>query len=157
MRLRILTFTRWFILFLFVWVILSEAQGWTFGVLTAVGAAMISSSLPMRWPAVRLSRLPGFLGFFLPQLLGSGWDVARRALHPALPISPAWETYSMTSANPKVHQMLSALVGMLPGTLASHHHQRRLYLHILNRHHDWQATVIKLEQSLDGMLKEPDL
>lgn len=150
-----LAFIRWFVFFLLIWLLLSNAQGWGFGIFTAAAAALLACRLPLRWPALRLTRLPAFLGFFFAQLLFSGWDVARRALHPSLPVSPAWVKYPMVSKNPNVHLMLSALVGLLPGTLASHYHRQNLYLHTLTRHQNWRVAVVKLEQLLEQLLVEP--
>jgi len=146
-------FVRWFLLFLGLWLIFSGAQGWAFGTAASLAAAAIAYRLPMRWPALRITRLPACLGFFFIQLLVGGWDVARRALHPKMPIDPAWELYQCRSENPKVHLLLSALVGLMPGTLSSHFEQGQLHIHTLDRQRDWRTNTERFEQLLDRLLK----
>lgn len=152
MRPEVMAFGRWFALFLLLWLIISGANGWGFGIAGAAGAALLALWLPLPWPSLRLSRLPSCTGFFLQQLFAGGWDVARRALHPARPINPAWTTYTLQSDNPRVHQLLSALIGLMPGTLASHYSGSELYVHALDQDRDWQTATRRFEQLLDQLL-----
>lgn len=152
----VVAFGRWFVLFLLLWLILSGAQGWAFGIIGSASAALLAWRLPLAWPAIHLARLPACFGFFAVQLFVGGWDVARRALHPKLPIDPVWTTYTFTSANPRVHQVLSALIGLMPGTLASHFHEGQLHIHALDQQRNWHTTTQHFEQLLDRMLEVPD-
>lgn len=152
----VVAFGRWFILFLLLWLTLSSVQGWVFGIVGSATAALLAYRLPLAWPAIRPARLPACFGFFIVQLFVGGWDVARRALDPKLPIDPAWTTYTFFSSNPRVHQMLSALIGLMPGTLASHYQGGELHIHALDQQRDWYATTRHFEQLLDRMLEAPD-
>lgn len=151
---RVAAFGRWFLMFLGLWLIFSGAQGWAFGAAASLAAAAIAYRLPIRWPALHITRLPACLGFFFTQLLVGGWDVARRALDPAMPIDPAWELYPFASDNPRVHLLLSALVGLMPGTLSSHFAQGQLHIHTLDQHRDWRTNTARFERLLDRLLKE---
>lgn len=146
-------FGRWLALFLLLWLILSGGQGWGFGVAAALAAATLAYRLPLVWPGLNLSRLPACLGFFTRELFIGGWDVARRALHPKMPIDPAWEVHTLSSTNPRVHLLLSALIGLMPGTLASHYEGNRLHIHTLDRQRNWRSSTERFEQLLDRLLE----
>lgn len=146
-------FGRWLALYLLLWFILSGGQGWGFGVAAALGAATLTYRLPLVWPGLNLSPLPACLGFFFQQLFMGGWDVARRALHPKMPIDPAWEIHTLSSDNPRVRLMLSALVGLMPGTLASHIEGNQLHIHTLDRQREWRTSTVRFEQLLARLLE----
>lgn len=135
-----------------LWALLSGNQGWEFGVPLALLATWVGVRANFDVGAVRLRYLPAFLGFFLCELFIGGWDVARRAWHPRLPIQPQWVSYSMSSEEPRVQLLLSALVGLLPGTFASHFTGQTLHIHALDHRQNWQDTVQQLEQHLQRLL-----
>ncbi|MGD8174555.1 Na+/H+ antiporter subunit E [Marinimicrobium sp. ARAG 43.8] len=147
-------FIRWLLLFAALWAVISGAEGWAFGVPASLAAATLAWRLPLPWPSLRWRHLPAFIAFFLRELTLGAWDVARRILHPRVPIDPAWHTYSLHSHNPRVHLMLSALVGLLPGTMASHFDNGILHLHILDSRQPWSSTVARLEWHLERLLGE---
>lgn len=142
-------------LWLALWALLSSNQGWAFGLPLALLATVASLRLQLHAGPIHLRYLPGFLGFFVLELFIGGWDVARRAWHPRLHIRPQWVRYEMNSADPRVQLLLSAMVGLLPGTLASHFDGRTLHLHALDHKQHWSHTVTRLEQHLDQLLKGP--
>lgn len=138
-----------------LWSMLSQNSGWVFGIPVAAMATLAGYRLGLRSGPLRPQALPSFLGFFLGELFSGGVDVARRALHVRLPIDPAWQIFTLTSRDPRVCLMLSALVGLLPGTLASHHEDGELYVHTLDQQQDWQSTIARLESLLSRLLGEP--
>jgi multicomponent Na+:H+ antiporter subunit E len=146
-----------FCAWLVVWAVLSHAEGWAFGVPLAAIATFAGYRLELRIGSLRWQAIPAFLGFFLRELFSGGWDVARRALHPRLPVSPAWKTFALTSRDPRVCLLLSAMVGLLPGTLASHHENQTLHVHALDQHQDWEKTVTELELRLSQLLGEKNV
>lgn len=141
-----------FCTWLALWALLSQGQGWAFGVPLALIGAFVGYRLRLHTGKLRLQVLPAFIGFFLLELFAGGWDVARRALHPKLPIAPAWQTFELTATDPRAKLLLSALVGLLPGTLASHHEEQTLHIHALDQQQDWQSTVTRLEALLAQLL-----
>ena len=48
--------------------------------------------------------------------------------------------------------LLSALVGLLPGTLASRIDGGQLRVHVLDEQLPWQATIAELERRLERLL-----
>lgn len=143
-----------FCLWLGLWALLSQGQGWAFGIPLAALATMLASRLQLKWLPLRLRALPILIGFFLRELFSGGWDVARRALHPRLPIDPGWQTFNLTTRDARVSLLLSAMVGLLPGTLSSHYEGSTLHIHALDQQQNWQATVARLEQLLTRLLGE---
>jgi multicomponent Na+:H+ antiporter subunit E len=49
------------------------------------------------------------------------------------------------------------MVGLLPGTLASHHENQTLHVHALDQHQDWEKTVTELELRLSQLLGEKNV
>ncbi|HEY7775545.1 MAG TPA: Na+/H+ antiporter subunit E, partial [Kineobactrum sp.] len=130
-------------------------QGWEFGIPVAALATLAGHRLGLQSGPVQPQVLPAFFWFFLRELFSGGMDVARRALHVNLPIAPAWQTFTLTSRDPRVCLMLSALIGLLPGTLASHYYERELFVHTLDEHRDWKTAVSQLERLLSRLLGGP--
>lgn len=147
----VLSFATW----LALWALLSSSQGWEFGVPLALLAAWAGWRANLHVEPLYLRYLPAFIGFFLIELCLGGWDVARRAWHPQLPIEPGWVCYEMETTEPRARLLLSALVGLFPGTLASHTEGHTLHLHALDHRQDWHGTVARLEKHLDRLLRGP--
>lgn len=142
----------WLLVYTLLWVLLSGATGLWFGLAYALAAAGLSLWLKLPPLGLRLLYLPRFLVFFLYETLLGAWDVAKRAFDPQLPIDPAWVTYSFHSADPRVRLLLSAMVGLMPGTLATHGDEAMLYLHILDKGQDWLTPVAQMEAQLARLL-----
>ncbi|HEV8078529.1 MAG TPA: Na+/H+ antiporter subunit E [Marinobacter sp.] len=154
MRQHVRTTSLWFLLFYALWLLLTSAQGLIFGAASALAAASLASAIQLPLPVLNWRFVPGFLLFFFQQLLQGGWDVAKRALAPRINNSDGWVTFALTATHPRVQLMLSALVGLLPGTLASRIDQTQMHLHILDQQSDWQMVVSKLEWHLERLLGE---
>lgn len=142
----------WALLYAALWALFAEGGGWALGVpsiLLAVALSLRLGSRPWR-PALRA--LPGFVWFFLGRMTLGAWDVAVRALHPRRSLQPAWLDYRLRSESPRVRLLLSALVGLLPGTLASRIDADCMRVHVLDRRQRWEPTVIELEDRLVRLL-----
>lgn len=144
----------WLLLHAGLWMLLSGGSGWYLGLPVVIAATLLSCWLQATPWYLRLTRLPALLGFFLYELLLGGWDVARRALHPGMPMDPAWVRYDLQTPNPQVHLLLSAIVGLMPGTLSSRFDQECLHLHVLDQQQPWPATVAHMEHLLAALLPE---
>ncbi len=143
----------WCGLFYIIWLLLAGPGAWLAGLLASPAAAAIAVWVGLTPPPVHWRWLPSFVVFFVKELLLGGWDVARRALHPRLPLAPAWVSYRFRSTNPRVHLMLSAIVGLLPGTLSSHWEAEHMAVHALDKHSDWRSTIVRLEALLDKLIR----
>ncbi|WP_304641525.1 Na+/H+ antiporter subunit E [Pseudomonas sp.] len=152
-RSRMLSALVWLCLHAGLWWLLAGG-GWYLGLPAVVLAALLSYRLQLRFWYLRPLHLPAFLWLFGRQLLAGGWDVARRTVTPSLPIEPAWVRYDLKSADARVRLLLSALVGLLPGTLSTGVKRDHLELHVLDADLSWHEAVAQLEASLDRLLGE---
>lgn len=142
----------WMLLYSALWALFAEGGGWSLGVPSILLAVVLSVWLGVRPWQPSLRALPGFIGFFLGRMIAGGWDVAVRALHPRLPLQPAWLDYPLRSESPRVRLLLSALVGLLPGSLSSRVEGDRMRVHVLDERQAWEPTVVELEQRLAKLL-----
>ncbi|UAW98698.1 Na+/H+ antiporter subunit E [Halopseudomonas nanhaiensis] len=144
----------WATLFAALWLLLAGNSGWYLGLPSVIAAAALAVRLQLAPLPIRPLALPRFVIGFLWAAIAGGWDVARRALHPRRPIAPGWVDYPVRSRHRQVRLLLSSLVGLLPGTLATGMQSDLLRLHVLDRHSDWQRSVEALERSLCRLFGE---
>lgn len=140
--------TRWWLLLLVLWWLLSGGDSWGVGLSLTLIGAVVAIGLKAPLPLPRWAALPGFLWFFLCEMLFSAMDVAKRALLPTAQVAPGWVRYSLRVQSERQRLLLAALVGLLPGTLASHVENEGLWLHVLDVHHAWRPIVERLEDHL---------
>jgi len=110
-----------------------DAKSWLVGapvVVLATGAA-----LALRDPlALRISPLAAlkFSVFFAHQSLRGGWNVAKCAFHPRLPLNPGLTTYQLRLPEERARVFLAIVTSLLPGTLSADLEGRNLLLHELD-------------------------
>ena len=122
------------VLFALLWWILTEGatNSWLVGVPVVLLAVLASEVL---LPGVSWS-LPGavrFVPFFLWHSLYGGVDVARRALHPRLPISPELFDYRWRLPPGLPRVFMANTVSLLPGTLSAELDEEHLRVHVLDQ------------------------
>ncbi len=142
----------WLAIYTALWMVLGGGAGLEFGAACVLAATWVSLTLRLRPLYLRLHHLPHFLCFFIYEVAVGAWDVARRALHPRMPVDPALVTYALRCEDSQVRLLLSAMVGLLPGTWASHFDERLLYLHVLDQQQAWQHSVARMEHHLARLL-----
>lgn len=151
-RLLLQRSSYWLLIYAALWLLLSNVNGWSFGLVCALAATGLSLWLRLPPLGLRLFYLPRFMFFFFFETLLGAWDVAKRALHPRLPLNPAWVTHSLTCPDPRVRLLLSAMVGLMPGTLSTHFDEENLYLHVLDLEQEWRRPIIAMEFHLARLL-----
>ncbi|WP_235906683.1 Na+/H+ antiporter subunit E [Pseudomonas saliphila] len=144
----------WSLLYVALWGLLAGGKGWYIGIPCALAAAMLACWLGNPVWTFRPRAVPGFLLFFLRALVAGGWDVARRAVQPRMPLDPAWVSYPLTARDPRSRLLLAAAVSLLPGTLAGAIEADHLALHVLDHTQPWLESVARLEQQLMHVLGE---
>ena len=122
------------VLFALLWWVLTQGamNSWLVGAPVVVFAVLASGVL---LPGVSWS-LPGiarFVPFFLWRSLYGGVDVAIRALHPRLPISPGMydHRWRLPPGLPRV--FMANTVSLLPGTLSAELDEEHLRVHVLDQ------------------------
>ncbi len=141
-----------------IWIVLTAGGpgSLTVGVPVILAAALASAFLLPRLPWSPRGIL-GFAAYFLVQSVRGGVDVARRALHPALPIDPAVIEYRFRIAGELPRVALTNTISLLPGTLGADMDDSHLYVHTLDRQRDIQGDIAIAEQrvaSLFGLVLE---
>ncbi|MCG5531635.1 Na+/H+ antiporter subunit E [Halorhodospira halochloris] len=124
-------FAKALVLVLLLWLIMTGGElGGVFGVATVViaagGALLYLGRWTHRW---RWLRLPGFVLFFVSRSFVGGLDVGYRALHPGLPVHPAWIRYKLSLPIGEPRVVMVAVVSLLPGTLAADLYSDELIIH----------------------------
>lgn len=134
-RHRGLVFLKRFAMLVVFWLALTSngPSAWFVGALSSAVAAAISLRLlPPKGYEVRLRTVLGQTPGFLWRSLLGGIDVAFRAFHPRLPISPAWLVYPVRLPPGAPRVWLGNVVSLVPGTLAAGGSGEALYVHCLD-------------------------
>lgn len=132
-----------------LWAVLANGEGWGFGVPVALGSAWLSLRLaPPSQHRIRLAALPRFAGWFLLQSLRAGWDVARRTLHPALPLNPGMIRLRPALPTGAPTWWLMLVISLLPGTLSVRMAGGTLELHCLDLEGDVTGDFARTEREL---------
>jgi len=133
-----------------VWWTLTEGDGgWGFGlplVLLIAALSLVDTAPAKRLP--RVHRMPGFFAYFMLQSLRAGWDVARRTLHPDLPLQPDLLRVPLRLPAGAPTWWLMIVISLLPGTLSVHLKGTVLELHCLDISGDVVADVREAEVRL---------
>ena len=135
------------VLFVLLWWILTEGatNSWLVGVPVVLLAVLASEVLLL--PGVSWS-LPGavrFVPFFLWHSLHGGVDVARRALHPRLPISPELYDYRWRLPPGLPRVFMANTVSLLPGTLSAELDEEHLRVHVLDQTGAFASGLVVIE------------
>jgi len=144
----------WFVLYTALWALLSGNAGWYLGLPSVALATFVAVQLQLLPWTMRLQHLPLFTFFFLLASLLGALDVARRTLRLKAQIDPGWTRYDLHCQDPRHRLLLSAIIGLLPGTLCSRIEGDQLHIHLLDQSAEWQATARKLEQHLQKLFIE---
>lgn len=150
-----------FLLVLWLVLTLNEPSALLVGVLAAAISSAISMQLlPPDGRQVRLATVVRLApGFAWTSLLG-GLDVARRALHPRLPLNPQWIAYPIRLPPGAARVSLGNELSLMPGTLAAGGRGNTLYVHCLDSRQAVEKQIAEEEQrvaeTIGVSLERPD-
>ncbi len=134
-----------------LWLVLSNNQGWGFGLVVIALAVICALSTELKLPRISWRYLPGFVLFFLSRMLVGGIDVARRTLGRKPDVEPGWVEHRLQGTSESAHLLLSATTGLLPGTLAARIDGDIMRVHSLDTRSDWQRDIGRLETHLERL------
>jgi len=137
------------LMFLLIWWVLTDGSAASWGIgLPAVLLAVISSSALL--PPVHLSWLEciKFIPFFLRHSITGGLDVAWRAFHPRLPITPDLIEYPLRLPEGLPSVLMVNIVNLLPGTLSAALDQGLMKVHILDSTNDVTGELTSVEEKV---------
>ena len=144
------------LLLLLWWILLGGGVGsLAFGLPLAALATWLSLTLlPPAVNGVRWLAFPGFVGYFLLEMFKGGADVARRALHPGLPIRPEFLRLPLRLERPASRIFLTWTAGLLPGTVSVYLLQDELEIHVLDRRSPNEQNMRYLESRIARLFGE---
>jgi len=137
------------------WWVLTEGDpsSWWFGIPALICAAFASTALapaPAQTGRWRLTGLVVFVGYFLLESVRSGIDVARRALHPRLPIDPGFVQFEFRLPKGPARIFLVNTISLLPGTLSVEFQETSALIHVL----DARLPIARTLRILEGRVAE---
>lgn len=133
--LRLRGFAFWFVTGLLLWWVLTEAdpKGTGFGFIAATLTGLGGVAVASRWQhRLRVLAIPGFIFYFVRLSLIAGVDVARRTLHPKLPMAPQMIRVPIQLPAGAPRWLLGNTLSLLPGTLSVDIDDDHLLLHALD-------------------------
>ncbi|MGE4340296.1 MAG: Na+/H+ antiporter subunit E [Pigmentiphaga sp.] len=140
-----------FILFALVWLTLSggDAGGLMLGAAVTAGATWASLRLlpPDRY-RVNLAAAAGLLPGFLFSSFKGGIDVARRALHPRMPLDAGWIAYRTKLPRGLPRVSFGCETSLLPGSLVAGARGDVLYVHCLDKGQDLVGALGREERRI---------
>lgn len=142
-----------FLLLLALWWIVAggDSAYWYYGLASAALATALSLRLipPGRRSAGgRPWEIPALVVWFLWSVLVGGIDVARRAFHPALPISPQVHRVSIGTRHPWGRRLAMWMVNLMPGSLVVSEGDDWAELHILSDVEGTEASWNELNRRI---------
>jgi multicomponent Na+:H+ antiporter subunit E len=133
-----------------LWLALAGGRGLVFGaVAVPVTVALSRWLVPMQYTHFALAGLVRFVPWFLVQSLAGGVDVARRALHPRLPLDICEIDHALSLPPGQARSVFVGVISLLPGTLACDVHGDRLRVHSLIG--DPRAPLAALERRIAAL------
>jgi len=143
-------------LFAAFWWILTDgvASSWAIGAPAVLLAAWLSRTL---WadPPLSLLGVARFLPYFAYESLAGATDVAKRALHPAMPLYPGVVRHRLRLPPGVARVSLANVVSMLAGTLSADLEDDELVIHALDARTDLHAMVEDLEPRIAAVFNLP--
>lgn len=149
------------LLYALLWWLLTEErlESWYLGIPLVLLVAAVSHRIAPSLPRSTLGLLR-FIPFFVFHSLKGGIDVAWRALHPALPISPVLVDYRLRLPDEQARVFMANTVSLVPGTLCAGLEGRHLQVHVLEGGSDFRRELEALERRIAALfrlsLAEPD-
>lgn len=143
-----------------LWLVISEfeRQLFSYGMGTAVVVALVSIRLvPVQAPGLSVTGLLRFIPYFAWYSFLGGLDVAWRACHPRLPISPCTITHPVSLQSGTGRTLLLLIVSLLPGTLAVRIQDQALKVHCLDARGNHANAIAMLERRIAGMFRHETL
>lgn len=153
---------RNFIIFFFLWVVLTEGDtfqiwlGLSFSLLAATSALWLANP-PEPRTKFRLRAFLGYLVYFIYHSLTGGIDVARRAFRLSRNVRPIYVKYSLrippTSENART--VFATSICLFPGSLSCAFRENVLIIQMLDEEIANLESIAKLEELVAALFSIP--
>lgn len=121
------------------------------GLVALLLASCLSCKLKIRPWAFHLPCLPRFFIFFLAYLYRDATRVALRSLRPKHADDSTWVYYEVRAQDRRIQLVLTAMLGLFPGTLAARIDGNVLHIHVLDKRVSGQQRARQLEDQLQKL------
>jgi multicomponent Na+:H+ antiporter subunit E len=150
---RLADFLLWlFGLGLLWWVLTDGAvDSWGIGLPVVALGAIWRAAAGYDGPHLHPIGVLRFLPFFAWYSLRGGIDVARRALHPDMPLAPVVAEWPARLPPGPARSLFLSVTGLLPGTLGVEWEGERFQIHVLDRHGAFAQDLQRLEAQIAGL------
>lgn len=147
---------RRLLLFTLLWWVLSggDAGGWVIGAPFILLGSWLSLQLWTEYPLSPRGLLRFFPWFAVQSLAGAA-DVARRALHPRMPLEPGIVRHRLKLQGAVCRVSVANVVSMLPGTLSADLVDDELVIHTLDTSRDMHEMVNDIEPRIAAVFGLP--
>jgi len=146
-------------LLLVIWAVLAGNWPWENGLLAfALVAAAVLTSCRLCPPApigLRPWRVLRFIPWFLVQSLLGGFDVAKRALNPRMPLNAGFIEMPFRAPPGPPRIALIWIISLLPGTAAVHLRESDVSVHVLDRRIHTVEKLQDLERRVIDLFLSP--
>lgn len=126
----------WLVVFAVVWWILAQDHGDApaAGFVAVAAAVLLHTALGDRRRGLGSFRGSlRFLPFFLVQSVRGGWNVARTALAPGMPLAPTFVRYRTRIADEHARVFFLNTISLLPGTFSARLTGHEITVHLLTQ------------------------
>lgn len=124
------------LLYFGIWIVIDQSAkpaNLAFGLLATLAATWASCKLlPPARGRVRLLALVALLPRFLWQSLVAGWDVARRAFAPGMPMQPGFVDHATQLPRGSARLAFEAISSLLPGSVPTDETETSIEYHALD-------------------------
>ena len=144
---RLADFLLWFSGLGLLWWVLTDGavDSWSIGLPVVALGAIWRAAAGYDGPRLHPIGVLRFLPFFAWYSLKGGIDVARRALHPDMPLAPAVAEWPTRLPPGPARSLFLSVTGLLPGTLGVEWEGERFHIHVLDRHGAFAQDLQRLE------------
>lgn len=146
-----------FIIMAGLWLVLTsgDAGGWLVGAAACTAAALLSARLlPPGRNALSIGGFLSLLPDFARGSVAGGFDVARRALDPRLPVRPGWIRHPLHLPPGASRMVLGDILSLMPGTLAAGEARSDLLVHCLDTRQPVARDIELRERILQRALRQ---
>jgi multicomponent Na+:H+ antiporter subunit E len=138
--------------FFLLWMLMMQSlkpSDLAMGVLAGVSATWVSMRLlPPSSGCVHFGRLLALLPHFVWESVLAGVDVARRALHPGLPLRPGFVTCPLNFPPGFARNTFATITSLLPGSVAAGEVEGEIVYHCLDTNSPVTEQILKEERLL---------
>lgn len=133
----------------------SQFQDWYVGVVVILAATWSSLAiLPLTYGSWSWRGVARFTPYFLMVSLQGGWDVAKRALDPRMPLDTEIKPYRLRLCGELPRVFMAWTISLMPGTASIRLEGHDLRVHVLDGKLPFDEVMRELENRIAAIFRE---